>query len=322
MALMMMPRARKKAGAGPRAEAQAWLLLLTSGRATEADAEDFQRWRRADPGNETAFAEQQGLWRALGPALREESAARARAPERRPAMGRRAFLGGAVAASAAYLALRPPLGLWPGIGELSADYRTARGEQRRLTLGDALDVQMNTLTRINVTIGADGAKLIELADGEAEVRAGAEPAQVVAGAGRILARDASFNLRYVDGEARLCCLSGTVRLTHAQGVFDLGAQRELRYDGRGVQPPAPVDTDRVVAWRQGWLVFDQQPLSQVVDELNRYRRGHLVLMNEQLGKRLVQARISLAQIADAEKLIRDAYGARLTHLPAGVVLLS
>ena len=45
-------------------------------------------------------------------------------------------------------------------------------------------------------------------------------------------------------------------------------------------------------------------------------------MNEQLGKRLVQARISLAQIADAEKLIRDAYGARLTHLPAGVVLLS
>ena len=106
-----------------------------------------------------------------------------------------------------------------------------------------------------------------------------------------------------------------VRLTHAQGVFDLGAQRELRYDGRGVQPPAPVDTDRVVAWRQGWLVFDQQPLSQVVDELNRYRRGHLVLMNEQLGKRLVQARISLAQIADAEKLIRDAYGARLTCQP-------
>ena len=143
---------------------------------------------------------------------------------------------------------------------------------------------MNTLTRINVTVGADGAKLIELADGEAEVRAGAEPALVVAGAGRILARDASFNLRYVDGEARLCCLSGTVRLTHAQGVRP-GRAAGAAHDGRGVQPPAPVDTDRVVAWRQGWLVFDQQPLSQVVDELNRYRRGHLVLMNEQLGKR-------------------------------------
>ena len=204
-----------------------------AGLAAVADVRARHRGRRGGlpalaaggSGNEAAFAEQQGLWRALGPALMEESAARARAPERRPAMGRRAFLGSAVAASAAYLALRPPLGLWPGIGELAADYRTARGEQRRLTLGDALDVQMNTLTRINVTVGADGAKLIELADGEAEVRAGAEPALVVAGAGRILARDASFNLRYVDGEARLCCLSGMVRLTHAQGVFDLGAQR-------------------------------------------------------------------------------------------------
>ena len=97
--------------------------MLTSGRATEADAEDFQRWRRADPGNETAFAEQQGLWRALGPALREKAR---RAPGR-PRDGRPwggAHSCGAVAASAAYLALRPPLGLWPGIGELSADYRT------------------------------------------------------------------------------------------------------------------------------------------------------------------------------------------------------
>ena len=98
------------------------------------------------------------------------------------------------------------------------------------------------------------------------------------------------------------------------------ARSGAAHDGRGVQPPAPVDTDRVVAWRQGWLVFDQQPLSQVVDELNRIAVA-IWLMNEQLGKRLVQARISLAQIADAEKLIRDAYGARLTHL-AGVVLLS
>jgi ferric-dicitrate binding protein FerR (iron transport regulator) len=145
---------------------------------------------------------------------------------------------------------------------------------------------------------------------------------VVAGKGRITARDATFNLRYIDGEARLCCLSGALRLVHAQGVFDVVANRELRYDDARVMPPVQVDPDVVTAWRQGWLVFNQQPLAQVVDELNRYRRGRLVLMNEQLGKRLVQARFSLAQVADAERLIRDAYGARVTHLPAGVVLLS
>ncbi|KAG0925779.1 hypothetical protein G6F31_018622 [Rhizopus arrhizus] len=61
---------------------------------------------------------------------------------------------------------------------------------------------------------------------------------------------------------------------------------------------------------------------QVVAELNRYRRGRLGLMHDQLGRRLVQARFSLAQVADAERLIRDAYGAHVTRLPAGVVLLS
>ncbi|PQZ67913.1 iron dicitrate transport regulator FecR [Achromobacter sp. MYb9] len=303
-------------------EARTWLLTLTSGRATEADAEAFREWLRADPRRQAAFAAQKQLWRDVGPAVQAVVAEDARNRARKSLVtGRRAFLGGALAASAAYLAFKPPLGLWPGLDVLGADYRTAAGEQRRVALGNAVDVQMNTQTRINVSRDGDGA-VIELADGEAEIRSGPAAAVVVAGKGRITAKDALFNVRYIDGEARLCCLSGVVRLAHEQGVFDIVANRELRYDDRRVMPPVQVDPAIVTAWRQGWLVFDQQPLAQVVDELNRYRRGRLVLMNDQLGKRLVQARFSLAQVADAERLIRDAYGARVTRLPAGVVVLS
>lgn len=319
MALTMsMPgRNQNKEDAATR-EARDWLLALTSGRATEHDAQAFREWLRADSRHQAAFAQQKQLWEGLGPAIQEVAAQGAR---KAAFTGRRAFLGGALAASAAYLAFKPPLGLWPGVDTLGADYRTAAGEQRRVSLGNALDVDMNTLTRINVEHDAGG-PVIELADGEAEIRSGATAAVVVAGKGRITARDATFNLRYIDGQARLCCLSGSLRLVHAQGVFDVAANRELRYDDTRVMPPVQVDPAVVTAWRQGWLVFNQQPLAQVVEELNRYRRGRLVLMNEQLGKRLVQARFSLAQVADAERLIRDAYGARVTHLPAGVVLLS
>lgn len=320
MALTMIMPAKHNDKA---AEARAWLLTLTSGRATEADADAFRAWLRASPEHEAAFADQKRVWQSVGAAVQEELAAGAQARRAKAAHhGRRAFLGGALAASAAYLAFRPPLGLWPALDDLGADYRTAAGEQRRLALGDALEVEMNTQTRINVAATADGMPVVELADGEAEIRLGPKDAEVVAGKGRITGRDAVFNLRYIGGEARLCCLSGTARLVHAQGVFDVGPDRELRYDDVRVQPPVKVDPNLVTAWRQGWLVFDQQPLAQVVDELNRYRRGRLVLMNEQLGKRLVQARFSLAQVADAERLIGDAYGARVTHLPAGVVLLS
>ncbi|ALX85144.1 iron dicitrate transport regulator FecR [Achromobacter denitrificans] len=332
MALMMLPGRRGRGRASHDRDARHWLLTLTSGAATEADAEAFRAWLRADPGHEAAFAEQKRLWQALGPAVREEAAARA--TTRRPSRsGRRAFLGGAVAASAAYLAWRPPLGLWPGLDELGADYRTATGEQRRVALGDALELELNTQTRINVrSAAASAGAVIELAAGEAEVRVGrqadanpalpAPVAQVVAGAGRVSAREALFNLRYLGGEASLCCLAGSVQLAHSQGTYEVGAGQELRYDDRRVMPPAKVNTEAVTAWRRGWLVFDRVPLADVVDELNRYRRGRLVLLNRQLGQRRVQARFALAQVADAEQLIRDAYGAEVTRLPGGVVLLS
>ncbi|WP_454674916.1 FecR family protein [Achromobacter pestifer] len=322
MALTMIMPGNNKNQDGAAREARTWLLTLTSGRATEADAQAFRDWLRGDPRHQTAFDQQKQLWHDLGPAVLEVAAESARKRARQSVLtGRRAFLGGALAASAAYLAFKPPLGLWPSLDTLGADYYTAAGEQRRVSLANAVEVEMNTLTRINVSAGNDGS-VIELAEGEAEIRSGATAAVVVAGKGRITARDATFNLRYIGGETRLCCLSGALRLVHAQGVFDVVANRELRYDDARVMPPVRVDPAVVTAWRQGWLVFEQQPLAQVVDELNRYRRGRLVLMNEQLGKRLVQARFSLAQVADAERLIRDAYGARVTHLPAGVVLLS
>jgi len=77
-----------------------------------------------------------------------------------------------------------------------------------------------------------------------------------------------------------------------------------------------------MAWREQRLVFHDAPLSQVIDEINRYRPGMLVLLNPSLGRRKVQARFSLAQLPGVAQLIRDAYGARCTELPGGVVLLS
>ncbi len=70
------------------------------------------------------------------------------------------------------------------------------------------------------------------------------------------------------------------------------------------------------------LVFNNATLDTVIDEINRYRPGMLVLLNRELGKRRVQARFSLEQLPGVALLIRDAYGAKCTELPGGVVLLS
>src|SRR5690606_24661806 len=99
-------------------EAQQWLIRLTSGQATTSDAAEFRRWCALSTAHAQAFANARQLWQTLGPAAQqlektessESQAAHSSGeivplPQRR--MGRRAFLTGAVAASAAFVFVRP-----------------------------------------------------------------------------------------------------------------------------------------------------------------------------------------------------------------------
>ncbi|NVI85263.1 iron dicitrate transport regulator FecR, partial [Janthinobacterium sp. BJB401] len=81
-------------------------------------------------------------------------------------------------------------------------------------------------------------------------------------------------------------------------------------------------TGEANAWRTGALSFAGQPLADVVDEINRYRPGRVVLRNAELGRRLVRMRFSIGQTDGALAMIRDLYGAQMTSLPGGIVLLS
>lgn len=320
MALMMLPGRRGGGRASHDRDARHWLLTLTSGAATEADAEAFRAWLRADPGHEAAFAEQKRLWQALGPAVREEAAARA--TTRRPSRsGRRAFLGGAVAACGAWLAFKPPLGLWPAVDELTADVRSGTGEQRRVALAGDASVQLNTQTRINLSRSGP-AQQIDLLAGEVELLTSGQLVSLTAGAGRVSATSGCVNVRYTDGLVRVTCLEGSARVALRKDSIELTAAQQVVLGAGGASGPQRVDPDQVTAWRRGVLEFNNVPLAQVVDEINRYRPGRIVLVSDRLAGSLVQARFSLDQLADAAQLIRDAYGAQVTSLPGGIVLLS
>jgi ferric-dicitrate binding protein FerR (iron transport regulator) len=292
-----------------QSEAQDWLILLTSGRATVADARALRQWCAQSPEHAHAFEQSKLLWQQLQPAVEGLQAPRH--------LGRRAFLGGAIAASAAFLLIR---GTVPGgFSGLGADYITEVGEQRRVDLADGVSLELNTQTRINRRDSAD----FELVSGEVEVLTRAQATlKVQAGAGWLSASQARFNLRNTDQSVCVTCLDGAL-LVDVQGrSIHLESGQQLTYDARQVGTPQAVDTSAVIAWRQQILVFNDATLSTVIDEINRYRPGMLLLLNSELGKRKVQARFSLDQLAGVALLIRDAYGAKCTELPGGVVVLS
>jgi len=303
-------------------QAAAWWARLRSDDFTQADAKALRAWCARSPEHARAWRELQQLWQALDPALTRAAAAPQRANvlafPLRP--GRRAFLGGALAAGVAVLALRPPLGAWPSLQEFAADYRTGTGEQRQVALSPQMSVQMNTQTRIDVR----APEAIELLGGEAEILASGarQPVSVVAGAGRLLAQSARFNVRHTDDAVCVTCLAGAVEVVWQQRRLTLDAGQQLVYDERSVQAATAAPKGEASAWRTGALSFVGQPLSQVVDEINRYRPGRVLLRNAELGRRLVRMRFSIGQTDGALAMIRDLYGAQITSLPGGIVLLS
>src|ERR1700761_7892028 len=129
-----------------RQEAQDWLRRLTSGDATRADLDALDLWRAASPGHRRALAEANLLWDVLGKVAREATAPSLTYSSPGSARGRpiarRALLGGAVAASVAYLLARPPFHLWPAVAELMAAHHTATGERRELAVAPGIAVQM------------------------------------------------------------------------------------------------------------------------------------------------------------------------------------
>ena len=303
-------------------QADAWWARLRSADFTRADADALRAWCARSPAHARAWRELQQVWQALDPALaRSGTAPQGAAVLAFPSRpGRRAFLGGALAAGVAVLALRPPLDAWPSVLELRADYRTGTGEQRQLALSRQMTVQMNTQTRINV----NAQESVELLAGEAEILASGarQPVSVQAGAGRLLAQSARFNVRHTDDAVCVTCLAGAVDVLWQQRRLTLDAGQQLVYDAQGVQAATRAAENEVSAWRTGALSFVGKPLADVVAEINRYRPGKVLLRNPELGRRLVRMRFSIAQTDGALAMIRDLYGAQMTSLPGGIVLLN
>lgn len=326
----MRERAQQDAPLAPLTrEAIGWIARLSSGEATVDDADALARWRAGSSAHETAFREALIFRHAIadvGHVMLDdrEAAGVATLRARAGPINRRSFMvggGSAIAASiaGAWMIANPPLDMWPSFAELSADYRTGTGERRSIQPVAGMSVEMNTRTSVARTLSGDG---IDLVAGEAFVKVDrSKPFKVSARNGVVVATRAAFNMRNLGNAVCVTCLDGQVHVR--QGVADtiLVAGRELTYSADRLGLVETVDPDRATAWRSGLLIFQGEALSDVIDELNRYRSGRIILTDASLGRRPVNAVFHLDQVDDAVNQIENLLTVRARKLPGSVVLL-
>ena len=214
------------------------------------------------------------------------------------------------------------MGWWASLEGLGADYSTAVGEQRTVDWdGGQAVVELDARTRMNV---ADGPRRLELLEGQAAITC-AEQGQgltVAAGAGEILLDAASVGLRRSGDEVTVTCLRGRVDIRHPSRELALEAGQQARYGAVAVTAPARADLEQAMGWREGVLVFRDMPLAEAVAEINRYRPGRIMVLDDALAARRVSGRFQIARLDLAIDRIREAFGAHVRQLPKGIVLLS
>ena len=312
-------------------EALDWVVRLKTGEPTRADVEALQQWRQQSVAHEAAFKKAARVYRHAGIAASELAGQRATvlaapaAQGLRPRLfGRRAVLGGAMAAAAAgYLVVRPPLGLWPSLEELSADYRTGKGELRKIAVAPNVSLELNTQTSIALR-SAPNETRVELISGEASVVAtpsSAKPFVLLAANGLISAVEADYNARCLDGVVSVTCLSGLVDVARGSSTVQLRKGQQVSYSLGGIEASVQVDPEQVTAWQSGLLIFRDRSLSDVVDEVNRYRSGKIIITNGDLRRRVVNGTFQINKLGDFVPQVQQLFGAQARSLPGGVVLL-
>lgn len=291
-------------------EAIAWFNLLRGEHVAEQDRVRFRAWLRRDARHPEAFRQIEQFWSGL--------AGLPEARRRRRRITRRNLGKGALA-----LALASG-GLW-GASRLHpfADYRTGTGERRIVTLADGSRAELSTSTALSVDFDVR-TRGIELHYGEVFFEVAPDPRRpfvVDTARGRITALGTAFAVAE-DGD-RLVVTVTQHAVMIAAGTQSLRVEegQQTVLDPHGIGAPVAVDTAEALAWREGRLIFVNAPLGRVVDVLNRWRTGRIVVMNRALAAQPVTLIVSLEDVDKALDQLQDALPLALTRITPLLTLL-
>lgn len=251
--------------------ASAWFALFESGEASEQDYAAWRAWCAALPSHQAAWdrveqvrAQMAKIRGGLAPDVLSKAG-----------HSRRRMLR-----TSALVAVTAPLAYWIVDGASSAplfaDYRTRTGERRDVRLPDGSLLSMNTATALDMRFDI-AHRDVTLREGEIVIAitpGPTVPLNVHTEHGTITTQAARMAIRLMHGGATVSVFAHAAEIAPANSSprIPLAAGQQLFFDRRGAGAPSPVD-DTATAWLQGRIVALDMPLSVLLGELSRYRRG-------------------------------------------------
>ena len=325
-------------------EAAQWTWRLDGEEVAPGDREAFETWLRQDVRHRRAFEEFSRVWRmldGLGTAKRDEKLATFADPARRaPAHSSpRRWLGAAAAVLLGALAAV----WWMNAGSELQTFSTAVGQQRDVTLADGSIVSLNTNSIVEVDLTRRN-RQIHLRKGEAHFQVAhdrSRPFLVHAGDAVVRAVGTEFEVRLLaDQHVDIVVNEGRVEVqaTPSGSGPDTGsspgrrAPAALRAVHAGerlstasadypVSEITPEQLSSEMAWREGAISFDGEPLSQAIAEIERYTDARIVISDSETAALRVGGRFRTDDVPDFFRGLESALPITIRRAPDGVIYI-
>jgi transmembrane sensor len=281
-----------------------WFVRMRDDKVTCLDRQAFEAWLAADEAHAAAWARAEALWNRFDIAQPEFNRLR----RNQAFFSRRNFLFGSAAAACGLYAIERP--------DLFAEYATGIGERKTFTLPDGSTVELGSYSALSTKFTGTRRR-VELYRGQGffEVAAdSARPFAVHAASGVTQALGTKFDVKYVDGLVTVAVIEHAVNVS-AAGFPGMRVQEgwQVSYRRDGIGKPSHADFDAVGAWRRNRIVFQNAPLRLVLAELERYRRGRIVLTSSSIGDIPVTAIFDTRQADGALQTIADTLPIRVFY---------
>lgn len=303
-------------------EALEWFARLRNTTPDPATRSAFERWLSQDPRHAEEYRQLEAIWDA--PSFRKATeslpaAATARSRARGSGWSMR------LAAAAVLIAI----GAWqyPAVMlRWQADYLTATGDQARIDLPDGSTMSLDTASAVKIDFEG-GRRHVTLLRGEAyfDVEHNPDsPFRVTAHFGEVEVRGTAFSVRTDSEEDRVILERGFVNvslLSDRRDQADLEPGQMILARAGELSAVMAADAESALAWREGRIIFVDQPLSKVLDELRRYYGGSVVVVDSRVNRLVVTGNYRLDNIEGAIRTLADAAGVTMHRLPGGIIIL-
>ncbi len=299
-------------------EAEYWYAHLESGDATEADFATFDRWLAAHPENALSF---EAICTVNESVMTLDHLAELepihRGSRREQRAGLWGWLQAPALATATLLMVVVGFSLYSGVLPLwvldRSEYSTQVGEIRNLRLADGSDVALGARSEIEVVLYR-GERRVKLVQGEAFFSVAKDkirPFYVDTDGTEVKVVGTRFNVHSGEKTVTVDVEEGRVKVAKASSVLQsllgqgdssaavLGAGQQVKsLSGGEISNPVEIDSDEVASWRQGVLRYDNVPLSQVINDVNRYSTTPITIGDPSLAEEAVTLAFRTNQIED------------------------